>query len=267
MLSQLGAFVVQCGHEQGPQDLWTIQDGLHRLTRAPSGGVSEMSVNDSGIVVYTATDTIGADVHVLAPGTSEASVVGPGRAPAVAPDGRIAFVRSEQTRRPLRDDVYVTDGEITRKVATFPLVWTLFWHRGKLAAMVGPGRTRLVWDVRDPRRRMPLPGRGALTIQMDPDGERVAVQMPEGDNRLRDLGVGSRTRPRFRRVANDLYPLAWSPTGRFVLASDFAPSQRLSVVDVRRRVTARVGTLTCGRVVQAAWLPRGTKLPAVPAAK
>jgi hypothetical protein len=262
-LDRVGAFVIQCGPEHRPQDLWTVQGGLRRLTRAPNGGVSGLNANASGTVVYTATQSFGADVHVLSPAADSPADIGAGHVAAVAPDGRIAFVQTNQTQSPLRDDVYVRTAGHARATASFPLVWNVFWRHGKLAAMIGPGRTHLVWDVEHPRKRLALPARGGLTIQVYPDQDRVAAQIPVGSGRY-DLGVASRLQPRFRRVADNLYPVAWSPSGRFLLASDFPPSTRLSIVDVRRRVTAHVGSLTCGRVVQAAWLPRGTRLPPIP---
>jgi hypothetical protein len=262
-LDHLGAFVVQCGPDRGPQELGVVQDGLHRLTRSPYG-VSEMSVNASGTVVYAATETIGADVHVLRNTDQTPTILGPGPVVAVAPDGRIALVRTDQRRRPLRDDVYIREGGRTRKVATFPLVWQLFWRHGKVAAMIGPGRTHLVWDVKHPNNRLTLPSRGGRTIQLFPQRDLVAAQLPKAGDRF-DLAVASRSAPHFRRVARNLYPLAWSPTGRYILASDFRPSQALRVVDVRRHTTSRIGTLPCGRVFDAAWLPRGTKLPPAPA--
>lgn len=234
------------------------------MAQARIGGISSMSVSDAGVVAYSATETLGAEVHVLKPGTRQVRILGAGNAPAVDRGGRVAFARTDQSRRPLRDDVYVSDGSRAHKVATFPLVWSLFWHHGELAAMVGPGRTHLVWDVRNPSRRLALPGRGGLTIQVEPNHERVAAQMPNSDGSY-DIGVASRTHRHFRRVADDLYPLAWSPSGRFLLASSLPPSTQLSVVDVQRHATTRVGGLPCGQAVQAAWLPRNTKLPAAPA--
>lgn len=263
-LDRLGAFVVQCGDRPGSQQLWINRNGLHQLTRTRYGGVSRMSVNDAGVVAYGATETLGSEVHVLRPGSRHVSVIGAGNALAVAADGRIAFARTEQTRRPLRDNVYVFDGTRTRKVASFPLVWDLFWRKGALAAMIGPGKTHLVWDVKHPSRQLALPGRGGRTIQLLSGPDLVAAQLPDAQGRY-GIGIASRSRHHFKRVATDRYPVAWSPSGRFLLASDPPPSTRLSVVDIVRRVTIPVGKLPCGQVVQAAWLPRGTKLPALPA--
>lgn len=264
-LGRIGQFVLRCGEQVQSQQLWTVdQSVLRQLTHVKVGGVSSMGANDSGVVVYPAIDSAGVNVHVLTPATGQAAVIGPGDVPAVAEDGRIAFVRTNRTKRSLPDDVYVFDGKHTRKVATFPLVWALFWHRGKLAAQVGPGRTHLVWDVTHPTGRLTIPGRGGQVITVSPVGDLVATNVPAAGS-TDDLAVASRTSPRFRPVAHGVYPLAWSPSGKSLLTGAFPPSSGLRIIAVRRRaVAARVGILPCGgHVLQAAWLPRGTRLPPV----
>lgn len=266
MLGRFGAFVLRCGEEVQSQQLWTVDQGvLRQLTHGTIGGVSSMGANDSGAVVYPAIDSAGVNVHVLRPDSAGATLIGAGDVPAIADDGRIAFVRTDQTRRPLRDSVYVYDGKHTRKVASFPLVWALFWHSGKLAAQTGPGRTHLVWDVTHPTRRLTIPGRGWQLIAVSSTEDVMATFVPAAHG-AHDLAVASEAHPRFRRIAHNLYALAWSPSGRYLLGSAFAPSSQLSVINIRRHtVAARVGTLACGgRLLQAAWLARGTKLPTMP---
>jgi hypothetical protein len=257
-----GALVVQCGHDDNSQELYSLANGqLRRLTVTGAGGVNTFSVHGSSVAISRDSDDmfagLQAELALLDQGSPlRGTSFGAGQQVALRDRETMAFTRlDEHSSGLLWDAIYVKrQGSKARRLTEFRSVWQQRYVRGRLAAVVGvKHRIYLARNVGTAaERKDPLRARRAVRVAISRTGRAAYVNGKRGS--LRRVHIMSATGKHERTFTTDWAPVAWSrDQDRLLAIRGTYADPHIGLLDATTGQVDDLGVLACGAVIHAHW--------------